>query len=58
MEVKSSNQRVKFFNVYLPIENVRMSYGSEFEFLSPNYSKFAQNTTETERFLKYVRNFF
>ena len=31
-----------FFNVYLPIENVRISDGFEFEsFSSPNYSKFA-----------------
>ena len=31
-----------FFYVHLPIENVRMSAGSEFEiFLWPNYSKFA-----------------
>ena len=45
MVEKSSVQRVRFLNVYFPIENVRMSDGSEFEiFLSPNYSKIAIET--------------
>ena len=42
MEGKSSTQRVRFFNVYLSIENVQISDRSEFEnFLTLNYRKFA-----------------
>ena len=39
---ETSTQRARFFNVCMPLENVRMSHGSEFEnFSSPNYGTFA-----------------
>ena len=42
MDWKSSTQSVRFFYANLPIENFRMSEGSEFNnFSSSNFGKFA-----------------
>ena len=52
VEGKSSTQRVHFFDVHLPIENVQLM-----NFLNQDIANLTKNATEIERFLKYVRNF-
>ena len=57
MERKSSIQRVRFFNVSLPIENVRCPTVLNLKiFVHQISSKFAVDWTEIEKFLRYVRN--
>ena len=56
MERKSSTQCERFLTLTSRQLSGQNPEDSEFDFLSPNYSKFAVDATEIVRFLKYERN--